>query len=91
MSLQQSLSYVRTGLPGLNQYKARLPGLTRTKQEFMCLARGHNAVTPVRFEPAALLSQVKHSTTEPLCSLMLCNQLVAKDQCFLNLSHPGYR
>ena len=27
---------------------------------------------PVRFEPAALLSQVKHSTTEPLRSLNLC-------------------
>ena len=32
----------------------------------MCLAQGHNAVTPVRFEPAGLWSRVKHSTTEPL-------------------------
>ena len=29
----------------------------------MCLAQGHNAVTP---EPAATRSRVKHSTTEPL-------------------------
>ena len=36
----------------------------------MCLAQGHNAVTPVRFEPAASRSQVKHSTTEPLRSLI---------------------
>ena len=35
----------------------------------MCLAQGHNTVTPVRFEPAAPLSCVKHSTTEPLHSL----------------------
>ena len=28
----------------------------------------HNAVTPVRLEPAALRSRVKHSTTEPLRS-----------------------
>ena len=28
----------------------------------MCLAQGHNAVTTVRLEPAALRSQVKHST-----------------------------
>ena len=35
----------------------------------MCLAQGHNTVTPVRFEPAALRSRVKHSTTEPLRSL----------------------
>ena len=35
----------------------------------MCLAQGHNAVTPVRLEPAALRSRVKHSTTEPLRSL----------------------
>ena len=27
----------------------------------MCLAQGHNTVTPMRLEP-------KHSTTEPLCS-----------------------
>ena len=35
----------------------------------MCLAQGHNTVTPVRLEPAALRSRVKHSTTEPLRSL----------------------
>ena len=34
----------------------------------MCLAQGHNAVRPVRFEPMAPRSGVKHSTTEPLCS-----------------------
>ena len=34
----------------------------------MCLAQGHNAVMPVRLEPAAFWSQVKHSTTEPLHS-----------------------
>ena len=34
----------------------------------MCLAQGHNAVTPVRLEPTALWSRVKHSTTEPLRS-----------------------
>ena len=28
--------------------------------------QGHNAVTPVRLEPAAPRSRVKHSTTEPL-------------------------
>ena len=31
----------------------RLPGLNhRTKQRIKCLAQGHNAVPPVRFEPA---------------------------------------
>ena len=35
----------------------------------MCLAQGYNAVTPVRLEPVALWSPVKHSTTEPLHSL----------------------
>ena len=34
----------------------------------MCLAEGHNAVTPVRLEPAASRSHVKHSNTEPLRS-----------------------
>ena len=39
-----------------------------------CLAQGHklhNAVTPVRLEPAALPSRVKHYTTEPLRSNMI--------------------
>ena len=40
MSHQQYFSYVRTGLPGLNQY---------LKLGLMSLAHGHNAVTPVRF------------------------------------------
>ena len=34
----------------------------------MCLAQGHNAVTPVRLEPAAIRTRVKHFTTEPLRS-----------------------
>ena len=38
----------------------------------MCLAQGHNTVEPVRLEPAAPWSRVKHSTTEPLCCLILC-------------------
>ena len=33
------------------------------------LLKDHNAVTPVRLEPAASSSRVKHSTTEPLRSL----------------------
>ena len=36
----------------------------------MCLAQGHNTVMPVRLEPAAPQSRVKHSTTEPLRSLI---------------------
>ena len=32
------------------------------------LLKNHNAVTPVRLEPAASRSRVKHSTTEPLRS-----------------------
>ena len=34
----------------------------------MCLAQGYNTVKPVRQEPAASWSRVKHSTTEPLHS-----------------------
>ena len=34
----------------------------------MCLAQGHNIVTPVKIKLAAPRSQVKHSTTEPVCS-----------------------
>ena len=51
----------------------------------MCLAQGHNALTPVRLEPAVLRSRGKQSTTEPLRSLQkrvkqtkLKNQTAAK-------------
>ena len=37
----------------------------------MCLAQGPNTVTPMRLEPTAPHSRVKHSTTEPLHSLNL--------------------
>ena len=43
-------------------------GWTSTKQGLMCLAQGHNTVTPVRLEPLTPRSQVKYSTTEPLRS-----------------------
>ena len=36
------------------------------------MLKDHNAVTPVRLEPAASRSRVKHSTTEPLPSLEGC-------------------
>ena len=35
------------------------------------MLKDHNTVTPVRLEPAALRSRVKHSTTEPLRSQIL--------------------
>ena len=65
-SHQQSFSYKGMGLPGLNQYYARIN----------VLAQGHNTVTPVRVKPAAHWSRVKHSTTEPLhsCVGLYCLQ-----------------
>ena len=44
----------------------------------LSLAQGHNAVMPVKLEPTALRSRVKHSTTEPLRSLYRLPSL-----CFL--------
>ena len=52
----------------------------------MCLALGQNAVTPARLEPAAPQSQVKHSTTRPLRSLLLqdkVNLALSGDFCRL--------
>ena len=57
--IKQYFSYKGAGLPGLNQYLARIN----------VLAQGHNTVTPVRLESAAPWSWVKHSTTEPPRSL----------------------
>ena len=48
--------------------------LTSSKQGLMCLAQGHNAVMPVRLQPATSLFPDKHSITEPLRSL--CNTLL---------------
>ena len=57
MSHQQSFSYKGKGLPGLDQYlEARIN----------VLAQGNKTVTPVRLEPAAPRSRVKHSTTVAL-------------------------
>ena len=44
-------------------------GWTSTKLGLMCLTQGHSTVMPMRLEPAAPRSRVKHSTTEPLRSL----------------------
>ena len=38
----------------------------------MCLIKDHNTVTQVWLAPAALRSRVKHSTSEPLRSLVDC-------------------
>ena len=43
---------------------------TSTKLGSMCLAQGHNAMTPFRLKPAAPRSRVKHSTTESLRSMI---------------------
>ena len=50
-------------------------GWISTKQGLICLAQGHNVVTTVGLEPAAVRSLVKHSTTEPLRSLGCSFQL----------------
>ena len=47
------------------------------------LLKDHNAVTPVRLEPAAPLSQVNHSTTEPLHSLV--------DNVWADALQPGHQ
>ena len=57
----------------------------------MCLAQGHNAVTPVRFEPAAPRSRLKHSTTEPLRSqITLKEDIGSLIECWtLDREGPG--
>ena len=44
------------------------------------MLKDHNAVTPVRFEPAVPRSRAKHCTTEPLRSLIV----VAAKQTVIN-------
>ena len=47
---QQVFSFVRTGIPGMNQ----------SKQGLMCLAQGHNTLTPVSLQP--ITPRLKSST-----------------------------
>ena len=46
-----------------------------TKLGLMCLAQGDNTVTPVRLQPTAPRSRVKHSTTESQHSLQCVYKL----------------
>ena len=43
----------------------------------MCLAQGYDTVTPIRFEPTAPRSRVKHSTTELIT--VICCWLTKRD------------
>ena len=58
-------------------------GWSSTKQGLMGLAQRHNTVTPVRLEPAALRSRVKHSTTEPLRSTYIHTWATPQGRAFL--------
>ena len=53
----------------------------------MCLAQGHNAVTTVMLEPATPRSLVKHSTTEPLRSLIQLDSYKTVDWLFVKSSN----
>ena len=48
----------------------------------MCLAQGHNAVTPVRLKPAVMQSRVKHSTTEPPSPCTILGTMPLSDNTF---------
>ena len=48
------------------------------------LLKDHNALTPVRLEPAALRSRVKHSTTEPPRSQFLSCIVIIKRVIYRN-------
>ena len=50
------------------------------------LAQGHNAVMPVRLEPAALQSRVKYSTTEPLSTQFQSYSNIKKTHEFYDLN-----
>ena len=52
----------------------------------LCLAQGHNTVTPERLEAGAPRSRVKHPTTVPLCSLAkLVNECTENIVCLFCL------
>ena len=57
----------------------------------MFMLKDHNVVKPVRLDPAAPRSRVKHSTTEPLRSLYVSMFSVNEDKkvCFSRTQHSA--
>ena len=53
------------------------------------MLKDHNAVTPVKLEPAAPRSQVKHSTTEPLHSLNVMRCVKETDRMTNSIAPKG--
>ena len=85
---QQSFSYVGRGLPGLNQYQARIN---------VSCSRTHYAVMPVRLKPTAFRSQVISILTLSHCIPRVEPVLLAVDkvscsrtqQCLRWVSFPS--
>ena len=73
---------IGTGLPGLIR--------TSTKLGLMCLAQDHNTVTPVRLEPAAPRTRVKHSTTEHCAPSFFVVKLIISDNLYKPRSYAQY-
>ena len=54
-------------------------GWTSTKQGLLCLAQGHNALTPVRLQPATPRSRYKHSTTKLSLPTIKCHENISSN------------
>ena len=67
MILLDLILYVLATIFQLNRDESSWVELVLSKDKCV-LVKDHNTVTPVRLEPAASQSGVKHSTTEPLGS-----------------------
>ena len=70
--LFDSILYVSSTIFQLSIDGSSLVGPVLSKDKCVFL-KDHKAVTPVRLEPAAPRSRVRHSTTEPLRSLIWIN------------------
>ena len=79
MSHQQSFSYKGTGLPGLNQYLARI----------YVLAQGHNTVTPVRLEPTALSHESSTIALSHCAPFLMYLNFYAGLQIFCKIGGPN--
>ena len=71
VSLFDLILYVPSTIFQLNRDGSSWVELVLSEDKCVLL-KDHNAVTPVRLEPAALRSGIKHSTTEPLPSHIFC-------------------
>ena len=65
-------------------------GRNSTKLRIKCLPEGHNAVSPVSFEPVTIQPAIEDSATEPPRSLLQIHSLICMHRLVCTRSHAAF-